>query len=146
MLQKAGQSYGRHRIFHLPLQSHEGRSITCLALPDFFYGSIAVNEFGDVVIGFNGSGPSQFVSSYAVQGTTVSGITTFGEPLLLQAGVANYAVLQIFDSGRNRWGDYSATVVDPTDPFTFWTFQEWVSANNTWATQITQLRVAGNLM
>ncbi len=110
---------------------------------DFFYGSIAVNEFGDVVIGFTGSGPSQFASSYAVLGTTVSGITTFSEPLLLQAGVATYRVLQITEvpPGRNRWGDYSATVVDPTDPFTFWTFQEWVSADNTWATQITQLKL-----
>jgi len=108
---------------------------------DFFYGSVAVNEFGDVVIGFNGSGPSQFASSYAVLGTTVSGITTFGEPLLLQAGVATYAVQQIAEVPRTRWGDYSATVVDPTDPFTFWTFQEWVSAENTWATQITQLKL-----
>ena len=32
---------------------------------DFYYGSIAVNEFSDVVIGFSGSGTSQFVSSYA---------------------------------------------------------------------------------
>src|SRR5262249_40363127 len=29
---------------------------------DFYYGSVAVNEFGDVVIGFTGSGPSQFAS------------------------------------------------------------------------------------
>jgi len=105
---------------------------------DFYYGSLAVNEFGDVMIGFNGSGESQFVSSYAVHGKTVSGVTTFGEPLLLQAGVASY---EIIADGRNRWGDYSATVVDPMDPLTFWTFQEWVSAENIWSTQITQLKL-----
>src|SRR5207237_3757228 len=25
----------------------------------------------------------------------------------------------------NRWGDYSATTVDPADPFIFWTIQEY---------------------
>ncbi len=106
---------------------------------DFYYGSIAVNKFGDVVIGFNGSSESQFVSSYAVLGKTISGSTIFGEPLRLKSGLANY--FQDFGSGRNRWGDYSATVVDPSDPFTFWTFQEFVSAEDIWSTQITQLRV-----
>lgn len=100
---------------------------------DFYFGSIAVNEFNDVVIGFSGSSESQFISSYAVFGETNSGVTTFGNPLLLKAGVGNY-----FDG---RWGDYSATVLDPTDPFSFWTFQEWAAGEDIWATQITQLRV-----
>jgi hypothetical protein len=105
---------------------------------DFYYGSIAVNKFDDIVIGFNGSGESQFVSTYAVAGNTISRITRFGEPLLLKAGVSSYEIL---GSGRNRWGDYSATVIDPADPFTFWTFQEFVSSGNPnrWSTQITQL-------
>jgi Carboxypeptidase regulatory-like domain len=106
---------------------------------DVYMGSIAVNEFDDVVIGFNISSTSQFVSSYAVLGTTVNGVTTFGEPLLLQAGVARYELTG--GAPVARWGDYSATVVDPTDPFTFWTFQEWVSAENIWSTQITQLKL-----
>lgn len=102
---------------------------------DFYYGSLAVNKFDDVVIGFNGSGESQFVSTYAVSAKTVSGMTTFGDPLRLKAGVAAYSV----GGGRNRWGDYSATVIDPADPFTFWTFQEFVSSEDRWSTQITQL-------
>lgn len=106
----------------------------------FYYGSIAVNDFGNVVIGFSGSSESQFVSSYAVVGETIDGATTFSSPLLLKAGVADYEVLD--NNGRNRWGDYSSTVVDPTDPYSFWTFQEFASASNTWSTQITQLRIA----
>jgi hypothetical protein len=100
---------------------------------DFYYGSIAVNEFNDVVIGFSASGESQFISSYAVLGQTTSGVTTFGKPTLLKAGIDNYF--------GGRWGDYSATVLDPTDPLSFWTFQEWALGEETWATQITQLRV-----
>lgn len=106
----------------------------------FYYGSIAANDFGDVVIGFNGSGKSQFVSAYVVEGQTKNGVTTFGDPLLLKAGVSDYEVT--FGAGRNRWGDYSATTLDPNDPFRFWTIQEWVSATDIWSTQITELDVA----
>jgi len=105
----------------------------------FYYGSIAVNDFGNVVIGFSGSGPSQFVSAYAVEGQTINGVTTFGDPLLVKAGVSDYEVT--FGAGRNRWGDYSATVLDPDDPFRFWTIQEWVSGTDIWSTQITEFDV-----
>jgi hypothetical protein len=42
-------------------------------------------------------------------------------------------------SGRNRWGDYSATTIDPADPSIFWTNQEFVAGTNRWATQVTEL-------
>ncbi len=32
-------------------------------------------------------------------------------------------------------------MVDPTDPLTFWTFQEWVANKDIWATQITEVKV-----
>lgn len=109
----------------------------------FYYGSIAVNEFGDVVIGASGSSATQFVSCYAFVGDSaggsVSGTTTFGSPTLLKAGVDDYEVLD--GSGRNRWGDYSATAVDPSDPFSFWTIQEFVSADNQYSLQVTQILI-----
>ena len=104
---------------------------------DFQRGSIAVNKFGDVVIGFNASSKSLFVSSYAVRGTTVNGVTTFGMPVLLKAGVAPYNLTG--GSLTARWGDYSATVADPKNPFVFWTFQEWPSSPDVWSTQVTEL-------
>lgn len=108
---------------------------------DVFMGSIAVNRCADVVIGFNRSGQDEFASAYAVAGTTSGGVTTFGDPILLRGGVARYDI-----SGGEpaaRWGDYSATVVDPQDPATFWTFQEWPSALNVWSTQVVQLQLNG---
>ena len=75
---------------------------------DYSYPSIAVNEFGDAVIGFTRSGLDEFLSSYAVVGDTVEGVTTFGSPLLLKAGVDNY---HLFGGSGERWGDYSATTV-----------------------------------
>jgi hypothetical protein len=38
-----------------------------------------------------------------------------------------------------RWGDYSQTVVDPTDNMTFWTFQEYANANNSWGVRVIKL-------
>ena len=108
---------------------------------DFYYPSIAVNQTGDVVIGFSGSGDNQFISTYAAVGRTAGTTTTFGNPLLLQQGAASYQNLD--GIGRNRWGDYSATVVDPTNSNRFWTFQLQASATDTWATQITELLVGG---
>jgi hypothetical protein len=106
---------------------------------DLYYGSIAVNELGHVVIGFNGSSDTEYIGSYAVLGQTVNDVTTFGEPQLLQASQAGYEVTR--NNDRNRWGQYSATVVDPDDPRIFWTFQEVVAEEDVWSTQITQLTV-----
>lgn len=105
----------------------------------FYFPAISANSFGDVVISFTGSSENQFASTYAVLGTTSAGVTTFQTPILLKAGVDDYQRLD--GAGRNRWGDYSAISRDPDDPRKFWTIQEWCSADNTWATQITELTV-----
>lgn len=95
---------------------------------DITYPSIAVNEDGDVVIGFTASGPDagEFASAYAIVGRTDgNGETTFPDnAILLQQGVHTYNVQS---NNRNRWGDYTNTVDDPADPNIFWTFQEWAS-------------------
>ena len=91
------------------------------------------------MIGFNKTSLTEFVSSYAVAGETVAGVTTFGIPLLLKAGVANYHYFPV--SGLSRWGDFSSINVDPTDSNVFWTNQEFVSAPDVWSTQITAIRI-----
>jgi hypothetical protein len=104
---------------------------------DLFYPSIAANAGGTVMISYNGSSSSTFVSSFALIGNTVNGVTTFGQPVLLKSGSASY---QNTDStGTSRWGDYSATSVDPMDPNIFWTIQEVPSTASRWSTQVTQV-------
>ena len=101
-----------------------------------------MNASGTIVIGFNGSSLTSYVNCYAVVGATVNGVTTFGNRMLLKAGVASYQ-----DGGvESRWGDYSATAVDATDPTSFWTIQMYPAAASTWATQITQIRTAPLLL
>jgi hypothetical protein len=116
---------------------------------DFFDPSIAVNEFDDVVIGYTCSGPSLSPSACVSVGETDNGVTNFENPLLLQQGAGYY--YRVFNGSRNRWGDYSATVIDPVDPCTFWTFQEFVavsaigdvgpgrSQGGSWGIQVTEL-------
>ena len=108
---------------------------------DYLDPSIAVNAAGTVVIGTTGtgSGAGEFPSSYAFVGQTTAGVTAYGPRILLQAGGDVY--FQDFGSGRNRWGNYSATVVDPSNPTSFWTFQEFAVDDVTWGIQITQLIV-----
>jgi hypothetical protein len=106
---------------------------------EFFYPSIAANQFGDVVIGFSGVSTAQFISAMAVAGETTGGLTTFGAPLVLAAGTADFLNLDTAMPPRNRWGDYSATSLDPANPRSFWTTQEFVSATDVWSTQISQI-------
>lgn len=100
---------------------------------DFHEPSIAVNEFGHVVIGYTCSGPTLAASVCASVGTTSGGVTTFQAPAILFAGSGTYYQDGGCDptvstcSERNRWGDYSSTVRDPSDPATFWVFQEYTA-------------------
>jgi hypothetical protein len=105
---------------------------------DYFQPSISANANGDVVISFNrsGFGPDGNISIFAAVGKTVAGVTTFGSPFLLKASAVNN-----YHFVNNRWGDYTTTIVDPSNPNVFWTFQEYAVASNAWATQITQILV-----
>jgi hypothetical protein len=115
---------------------------------DLYYPSIAANSYGVVVIGYNGSGASGTaakISSYAVAGQVIGGVTTFGTPLLLMAGSTVYhgddEILAELEGLPivSRWGDYSATSPDPSDLNRFWTIQMYPSGSDVWSTQITEL-------
>lgn len=109
---------------------------------DYYQASIAANANGDVVIGFNRSGlgpdvvPDGQIRIYAVHGTTVGDNTIFGTPILLKA-----STVDAYHFINTRWGDWTTTVVDPSDPNVFWTFQEYALTNDAWATHITQIIV-----
>jgi hypothetical protein len=71
--------------------------------------------------------------------------------MLLQAGSTSYHDLNevlgelLGTPTASRWGDYSATSVDPNDPNRFWTIQMYPSGTDetlgagVWSTQITEL-------
>ena len=98
----------------------------------YYYPSIAVNANGDVGIGFSGSSPTEYSSAYYTARAAADPPGTMQPVATLKAGLAYYS--NIDGNGRNRWGDYSATCVDPTDDLTFWTLQEYANLGNAWAT------------
>jgi hypothetical protein len=94
----------------------------------YYYPSIGVNQDNIAAIGFSGSSSREYVGGYYTIVRPSSGIA---DPVsLLKSGEAPYyktgQTMGIPGGGTdNRWGDYSATVVDPTDNVTFWTLQEY---------------------
>jgi hypothetical protein len=123
-----------------------GEGIISDATHDFFEASIAANHNGKILLAFNRSGPVSpdgDISVYAAVGTFNSTGVTMGSPFLVRQGTVNNYHLS-FDSAPYRWGDYSATMVDPTDDNLFWTIQEIPPSSTTWGTQITLISVATN--
>jgi hypothetical protein len=111
---------------------------------DYIYPSIAANAAGAVVIGFTATGDNtttSFPGSWYVGGTTTGGVTTFGAPVQLKNGFGNYSIV---GGGRNRWGDFSAISIDPTNSNDFWIAEEVASPGGfgfptLWGTQISEI-------
>jgi hypothetical protein len=111
----------------------------------FYYPSLTVNKQGYLVMGFTGSSITQYASSYATAREAFDPAGKLGPVTLLKAGEGSYTIT--FGSGRNRWGDYSFTSLDPTDDKTIWTIQEYAATpgplvgNSTsrWGTWISEI-------
>jgi uncharacterized protein (TIGR03437 family) len=90
----------------------------------YAYPSIAVNRNNDVLIGYSRFSANQFASAnFAFRaGNDASG--EFQADTVFKPGEA------VFRRGvnSNRWGDYSAAVVDPVDDLTLWTLQEFAAS------------------
>lgn len=82
-----------------------------------------MNRFNDAVVGFSSFSTNRYASaSYALRAFNDSA-NTMRAVTLLKAGEGCY--YKTFNSGRNRWGDYSATWPDPVNDTDFWTLQEY---------------------
>ena len=109
-----------------------------------YYPSISVDANGDFAIGFSASGPNNYASAYyeAYKYNATTNTWTLDSPTLLAGGVASY--YRTFGGGDNRWGDFSSIVADPSNPSTFWVYNEYAwthgtqisGENGRWATQV----------
>jgi hypothetical protein len=115
---------------------------------DLFFPAIAANTNGTVMVTCNGCSLDTYVSCFAIPGQTISGVTTFASPILMQAGVTSYhGDDELLDELEDlpplsRWGDYSTISVDPKNANNFWIVEMYPSdpANNdVWSTQVIQL-------
>jgi hypothetical protein len=92
-----------------------------------FVPSIAVNQNDDVALGFSRSDASRYAEGAFTGRAAADPAGAMGPITLLKAGEDAY--VKDFGSGSIRWGDYSATVVDPADDRSFWTIQEYAAAD-----------------
>lgn len=91
-----------------------------------FYPSVALNDRGDVVVGFSASGSALDAGAYAVSRRANDPTGTMSAPVTVKAGVDPY--LRTFGADNpNRWGDYSSVSHDPVDQC-FWVYNEWAAA------------------
>ncbi|MFI5041954.1 MAG: hypothetical protein ACHQNA_08935, partial [Acidimicrobiales bacterium] len=103
----------------------------------FVYPTVVETGQGHMVLG------STFAGSNALAGVAASGrlrtdaLGATQAPAFVQNGLASYTVVA---NGRNRWGDYSFTDVDPNDDMTVWSVQEYADTpTNNWAVRVIQL-------
>ncbi len=86
----------------------------------YAYPSIGVNKSGDVLIGYSRFASTDFAGAYYSFRSGKDPQGTMRGDALLRSGLA------VYDTGEpNRWGDYSSTVVDPSNDTSFWTIQEY---------------------
>jgi PKD repeat protein len=98
-----------------------GRIEDTTNLFSFAFPTIAVNANEDVLIGHDIFSSTQYASagySYKANFDTL-----FRDFYQYKDGLAPYN--KKYGGNRNRWGDYSATCVDPVSDYDFWTIQEY---------------------
>ncbi|MCD4732476.1 MAG: T9SS type A sorting domain-containing protein, partial [Bacteroidales bacterium] len=101
----------------------------------YAFASIAVNAKEDLMIGYNSYSEDQYASSSYSFRYGDDPPNTLRDSYQYKDGLAPY--WKTFGGSRNRWGDYSGTVVDPVDDLDFWTLQEYAdlpSSQDHWAT------------
>ena len=88
----------------------------------YAYSTIAVNANDDALVGFaNMSGSIHPSCGYALHMNT-DPVDSIRPVYTYRHGQAVY--YETFGGGRNRWGDYSGTCIDPRNDTDFWTIQE----------------------
>lgn len=111
---------------------------TAASNPRFFWvPSIAMNGQGNASLNASTAGPGRHaeVASSAHLASDPPGTTEVFD--LTQSSNSTY---NLGSSSPKRWGDFSQTVVDPTDDQTFWTFQEYANSTNSWGVRVIQLK------
>ncbi len=107
----------------------------------FAFPAIAVNKYEDVMIGHGVFSPGIYASagySYRNHTDPAGTVRTYFQ---YKDGLDTYN--KTYGGARNRWGDYSATCLDPVDQADFWVIQEYAETPaNTWSTWWAYVKVA----
>jgi hypothetical protein len=102
----------------------------------FFIPTVAMSGQGHVAIASSTSGETNYADAAVAGrlGSDALGTTQAFTPVTFSS--------TSYDDGFSYpeyWGARSATVVDPNDAMTMWSFQEWCENTNSWGVQVVQL-------
>ena len=101
-------------------------------------GSIAMDGLGNMALGYSASSGSVFPSVFytARHPGSPPGTMPLGEGSIINGTGSQTA-------GSNRWGDYTALSIDPTDDITFWYVNEYVPTTSAsgWRLRIGSFRL-----
>jgi hypothetical protein len=105
-------------------------------------GSAAMDGAGNIAVGYSKSSSSVYPSIAITSRTPAMALGTMGTETILQAGAGAQTTY-------NRWGDYTALRIDPSDDMTFWYTNEYYTRNNpffnfNWSTAIASFTVGGS--
>ncbi|HET9234103.1 MAG TPA: T9SS type A sorting domain-containing protein, partial [Candidatus Eisenbacteria bacterium] len=91
----------------------------------YAYPSLAVNAAGSFILGYTQFSSAQHATSgYSVH-LSVDAPGTLRDPFVYHVGEDYYHKTFSTATGRNRWGDFSAAQVDPSDDTKLWTLQQY---------------------
>ena len=101
----------------------------------YAFATIAVNSREDMMIGYASFSPEQYASGSYSFSYANDPQNMLRDSYQFIDGFAPY--YKTFGAERNRWGDYTGTVVDPVDDLDFWTLQEYAdlpASQDRWST------------
>jgi len=117
-----------------------GRVEDPTAVNFYAFPSIAVNSYNDVLLGYSSFSATQFASANYSFRLHTDAASTMHPTVQFKAGLAKY--FKDFGSGKNRWGDYTSSIMDP-DAFSLWTLQEYAElpsgGSDRWGTEWARL-------
>ena len=111
---------------------YDGVNSSSSSAENYIYPTIAMSGQGNSLMGFTSAGASKYAQAAAAQRFRTDGPGTFHPSADFTNTTSSY------NPGANRWGDYTQTVVDPTDDMTMWTFTEYVPTMNAWGVRAAQ--------
>lgn len=107
---------------------------------DYYQGSLAINEAGVIVVGFNRSGLNADDGKIRFSAVILSqhadgSLYQYGDEILLKESLTNDyhngSLKGQPAAGRQRWGDYSQVSVDPNDNSRFYAIGQFAREYNT---------------
>jgi len=107
---------------------------TGTSIVHYIYPSIALSGQGHNFMGFTSVGATKFAQAGVAGRYRTNAPGTFNAPIDITNTISAY------NPSSNRWGDYTQTVVDPSDDMTMWTFTEYAPATDSWGVRAAQLK------